>query len=56
MLNITYTNEVDEREARSLLEFKKKFDRTRELIVLTKDLEAIKLGIRFIPLWKWLLD
>lgn len=54
-INASYTDEVDEREINSLLEFKKEF-KTKELIILTKDTEKQERGIKFIPLWKWLLE
>ena len=38
-----------------LKELKKKYDKTEELIIITKDLEKEENGIKFIPLWKWLL-
>lgn len=54
-INVSYSDEVDKRELQSLLEFKKSFKKTKELIVLTRDYETHKEGITFIPLWKWLL-
>ncbi|MFH1376404.1 MAG: ATP-binding protein [Candidatus Woesearchaeota archaeon] len=54
-INVCYANEIDEREIKSLLEFKKLFKKTKEIMVLTRDLEKKEQGIRFIPLWKWLL-
>ncbi|MCK4589662.1 MAG: ATP-binding protein [Nanoarchaeota archaeon] len=54
-LNVSYTNEIEEREVKALHEFKKLFKKTKELIILTKDLEKKEKGIKFIPLWKWLL-
>ncbi len=54
--NVSYTDEIDERETSSLLEFKKEFGpRVKELILLTMDTEKKEGGIKFIPLWKWLL-
>jgi uncharacterized protein len=55
-INITYSNEINEREIKGLLEFKKEFKKCNELILLTKDLEKQEKGIKFIPLWKWLLE
>jgi len=55
-INVTYTNDIDEREITALFEFKKEFSKTKELIILTKDLERKEKGIKFIPLWKWLLE
>ena len=55
-LNVTYSNEIEEREIKGLLEFKKEFgNRVKELTLLTKDLEKKENGINFIPLWKWVL-
>ena len=55
-INVSYSNNIEEREIRILSEFKKKFRKTKKLIILTKDLEREKeKGIEFIPLWKWLL-
>ncbi len=53
-INVSYTDEVDEREVKSLLEFKKEF-KNRDLIILTKDIEKKEKGVRFVPLWKWML-
>jgi predicted AAA+ superfamily ATPase len=55
-VNVTYTDEIDKREISGLLEFRKNFKKTKKMIVLTKDLEREWQGIRFIPLWKWLLE
>ncbi len=54
-INVSYTNEVDERELMSLLEFKKEFKKCKEIILLTQDLEKQEKEIKYIPLWKWLL-
>ncbi len=58
-LNVSYTNQIEDREVKGLLEFKKQFNKCNELILLTKDLqkeEKIKgKKIKFIPVWKWLL-
>ncbi|MBS3176718.1 ATP-binding protein, partial [Candidatus Woesearchaeota archaeon] len=55
-MNVSYSNEIDEREINALLTFKKQFSKTKEIIILTKDLEKKEKGIHFIPLWKWLLE
>jgi len=55
-INVSYTNEIEEREINALLDFKNKFKKTKKLIILTKDLEKKEKGMEFIPLWKWLLD
>lgn len=54
-INVFYSDDISERETASLLDFKKEFNKTKELIILTKDLEKKENGIKFIPLWKWLL-
>ncbi|MDP2947556.1 MAG: ATP-binding protein [Nanoarchaeota archaeon] len=55
-INVSYTDEIDKRETISLLEFKSEFKKTKDLILLTKNTEKKEKGIKFIPLWKWLLD
>ncbi len=55
-INVSYTNEIDEREKKGLLEIKQKFkSKVKELILLTKDIEKKADGITYTPLWKWLL-
>ncbi len=55
-INVSYTNKIEEREINALMDFKKEFKKTKNLIILTKDLEKKEKGITFIPLWKWLLE
>lgn len=57
-INVTYTDEIDERETVGLLQFRDqdKFKKAKQLILITKDLEKKDKGITFIPLWKWLLQ
>lgn len=55
-INVSYGNEIKDREEKSLWELKKEFgEKMQELILITKDIEENKEGIKFIPLWKWLL-
>lgn len=54
-INVSYTDEIDKRETEALLNFKKDFKKTKEMIVLTKDLEKQERGVSFVPLWKWLI-
>ncbi len=55
-INVTYTDEIDEREIDGLKEFKRKFgSKVKELVVITKDIDKQSEGIRFVPVWKWLL-
>ncbi len=43
-------------ETEALLEFKKLFrSKAKELILITKTAEKTDKGIRFMPLWKWML-
>ncbi len=54
-INICFSNDIPERERESLFEFKKEFpDKSARLVILTKDVEKIEMGIEYIPLWKWL--
>jgi predicted AAA+ superfamily ATPase len=54
-LNICFSDSIKEREIGSLLEFKEKFKKTKELILISQDIEKQEKGIKFLPLWKWLL-
>ncbi|MBU2639289.1 MAG: ATP-binding protein [Nanoarchaeota archaeon] len=54
-INVSYTDDLDEREVKGLLEFKKKFRKIKKLVIITKNMEKKENGIKFIPLWKWLL-
>ncbi len=55
-INVSYTNDVEEREVSGLVEFKDEFsDKIGELIILTKDVGKTDGEVRFIPLWKWIL-
>lgn len=54
-LNVCFSDFIQEREVASLLEFKKKFKKTKELILISRDTKKQERGIKFIPLWKWLL-
>ena len=54
-INVSYSDDTKEREINGLMEFKKEYDKSEELIIITRDLEKKENGIKFIPLWKWLL-
>jgi len=55
-INVSYTDEILEREARALEEFKKEMKtRCKELLMITKTREEKVGPIRYVPLWKWLL-
>ena len=55
-MNITYTNEISNREKEGLLEFKEKYTNVN-LVIITKELEKTdENGIKYIPLWKWLIS
>lgn len=53
-INVSYTNNIENREIDGLKEFVGKFD--ADLILLTKDLGKTVEGIDFIPLWKWIIN
>ncbi len=59
-INVSYANDVDEREVVGLLEFEKEFSKCKDLVVLTRDLESVekfdKVSVKFVPVWKWLLE
>ena len=55
-INTTFTDAINSREIKSLLEFKEKHRNVRKLILLTQDLMKEENGIQFLPLWKWLLQ
>ncbi len=54
-INVSYTDEINERETKGLQSFKKEFKKTKKLTLITKSTEKKENGINFIPLWKWLL-
>ncbi|MBU1203672.1 MAG: ATP-binding protein [Nanoarchaeota archaeon] len=54
-INVCYNNELNKREEESLKEFQTKFQKTKKLMIITKDIEEERDNIKFIPLWKWLL-
>ncbi|MBI5392606.1 ATP-binding protein [Candidatus Woesearchaeota archaeon] len=54
-INVTYSNEIEEREIKALEEFKNNSKKVNDMIIITKDLEKQQDGVYFIPLWKWLL-
>jgi len=54
-INVCYSDEIGEREAKPLLEFKERFEKTRELLIITKNTRGMKDGIKYVPLWEWLL-
>ncbi|HLC19736.1 MAG TPA: ATP-binding protein [Candidatus Nanoarchaeia archaeon] len=55
-INVSFTDEINEREIRSLVEFKKDFPRTNELVLITRDTEKNIEGVKLVPTWKWLLE
>lgn len=54
-INISHTDEINERETKGLQAFKKEFKQTKKLTLITKNTEKKEKSINFIPLWKWLL-
>lgn len=55
-INVSYGNNVENREKESLFAFQKNFKYTKKLILITKDLEKKENNIEYIPLYKWLLN
>ncbi len=55
-INVSYTDEINIREINALIDFKKLFEKTKQIIIITKNLEKTENEIRFIPLWRWLLN
>ena len=55
-VNVCYSDDMPEREIKSLLEFKKQFHKSNELVLITKNTEKHEEGVKFIPLWKYLLS
>ncbi len=55
-INVTYSNKVDEREIKGLLEFQANYKKkVKKLIIITKNIEKVEKEIKYVPLWKWLL-
>ena len=55
-VNVTFTDDIPQREIESLKEFNAEFKNVKKLIILTKDSSCQIDDIECIPLWKWLLD
>lgn len=53
-INVTYGSKIEEREKKGLHEFKENFPKAG-LLLITKDTEKTVDGIKYAPLWKWLL-
>jgi len=55
-INVSYKDRPEKAEIKALLGFAKTFGpEVKELVLITKDIEKENEGIRYIPLWKWLL-
>ncbi|MDG6219743.1 MAG: DUF4143 domain-containing protein, partial [Candidatus Thermoplasmatota archaeon] len=56
-INVSYTDTINDREIKGLKEFKEEFGtKTKQLIILSKDVEERRDDIDIIPLWKWLIQ
>jgi len=55
-INVSFTDDIDEREIKAMVEFKRTFNKATDLIIITKNIEKKDEGISYIPLWKWLLE
>src|SRR3989338_41266 len=56
VINVSFADDIQEREINSLKEFKTKFKKVDTLILLTRNIEEKTEGVLKIPLWKWLLS
>ena len=58
LVNVCYNDEIPDREINSINEFIEKHPKTKinNKIIITKDLEKNEKAIKYIPLWKWLLE
>lgn len=58
-INVSYSDDIEEREIKALLKFMKEFKKTKERVIITKNTEKEEkvdgIKIKFIPLWRWLL-
>jgi len=55
-INVSYGRELDASVSKPMLEFRRAAGRRdTDLAVITKDTEKIEDGVKYIPLWKWLL-
>lgn len=55
-INVSYTDLLDEKDAKTLLQFKKRFLKAKELLIITRNTEKKEKGVTYKPLWKWLLE
>lgn len=57
VINVCYSDSINEREIKSLIEFKNEFKRQHvRLIILTRDTRKVGEGIEYIPLWRWVME
>jgi predicted AAA+ superfamily ATPase len=55
-INVSYGSIINDRETNGLLEFRDVHKGLiKNLLIITKDLEMTENGIRYVPLWKWLV-
>lgn len=56
-INVTFGDDVAGREVEGLKELQEaEGKRPADLVIITKDTSKIEGGIRYVPLWKWLLE
>ena len=57
-VNVSFGEKIEKRETDSLLEFanKFKFKKVKKITLITKDTDKQEGAIRFVPLYKWLLE
>ena len=56
-INVTFGDDIAGREVEGLKELQEaEGKRPADLVIITKDTSKIEGGIRYVPLWKWLLE
>lgn len=55
-INVSFTDEINERETLGLQEFKEQNKKANKLLLITKNTEKTKEGIIYKPLWQWLIE
>ena len=56
LINVSFTNTMEERETKGFLQFEKNNKKIRKKIIITDNLEKKSDGIEYIPLYKFLLQ
>lgn len=54
-INVTFGSVPPEREIEGLLEFRRRYKRVKDLLLITRDSQERRGIVKCVPLWKWLL-